>query len=286
MKIITHRGLDPSKGNYFIESSLEAFTDQLSRGYGLEFDLQITKDNKVIILHDSTLKHISEGKDERTIRDIDLDELLAMEFSGNHLISFDKILDLVQEKQSLEALSAIHLKYTLQNKNDLDTILSYLKNTDTGKFIIFDVKIDTAKYLKEHNSKLALAPSVSLPYDIKRYNTIAGGTLLSVEETLENKNLFSAVWLDEWDLTDENNKLKKLYTAEIFKIFHDSELKIGLVTPELHNTSPNLLGGEKHPDAKTFESLTIRLKEIIALNPDMVCTDHPDTVKYLITEKI
>ena len=32
--IITHRGLEPSRSNYFSESSLEAFKDQLSRGFG------------------------------------------------------------------------------------------------------------------------------------------------------------------------------------------------------------------------------------------------------------
>ena len=42
MNIITHRGLDPSYQNYYLESSIEAFDNQLNRGFGLEFDLQIT----------------------------------------------------------------------------------------------------------------------------------------------------------------------------------------------------------------------------------------------------
>lgn len=47
--IITHRGLDFSKTKYYPESTLESFKEQLKKGYGLEFDIRITKDDKFII---------------------------------------------------------------------------------------------------------------------------------------------------------------------------------------------------------------------------------------------
>ncbi|MDD5407050.1 MAG: glycerophosphodiester phosphodiesterase family protein [Sulfurovaceae bacterium] len=282
MKIITHRGLDPAKKNYFVESSLEAFTDQLSRGYGLEFDLQITKDNKIVIIHDHNLKRISNGKDERRISEIDADEILAMDFNGCHIASLDKLIYLINEKQSPNSISAIHLKHHYQNKKYLDIILNYLKNVYADKFIIFDVTIETAKYLKKHNSKLHLASSVSHPFDIKRYNNVVGGTLLEINDVLNNRELFDWVWLDEWDLIDENGSTKKLYTDETFKILKSKGIKIALVTPELHATSPNLLGGERHVDAETKEKLFDRMKEIVNLRPDAVCTDYPDQVKQLL----
>ena len=42
-QIITHRGLDISRENYFAESSVEAFTDQSERGYGLELWLNFLR---------------------------------------------------------------------------------------------------------------------------------------------------------------------------------------------------------------------------------------------------
>lgn len=281
MYIITHRGLDPSKENYFAESSLGAFTDQLNRGYGLEFDLQITKDNKIVIIHDYNLMRISNGKDKRKISEIDADEILDIDFNGCRIISFDKLLGLIKEKQSPNSISAIHLKYQCQNKKTLDVILNYLKDVDVDKFVIFDITIETAKYLKEHNSKLHLAPSVSHSFDIKRYNNATGGTLMGINDVLNNRELFDWVWLDEWDLTNENGNAKKFYTEETFEIFKSKGIKVALVAPELHATSPSLLGKESHADAETKEKLFDRIKEIIDLVPDAICTDYPDQVKQL-----
>lgn len=285
MQIITHRGLDPSKGEYFMESSVEAFTDQLKRGYGLEFDLRVTKDEKIVVIHDANLKRITGGADEREIRTIDSAEILDMNFSGSHITTFDRLLDLIEELQAPDSVSAIHLKIGSQGKKDLDLILSYLTDRDSSKFYIFDTTIETAKYLKERNALLRITPSVAHPYDIERYNSVVGGTLLSIEEVLANRELFDGVWLDEWDLADKNGGEKKFYTAEVLKTFKDAGLWVALVTPELHGTSPGLLGSEAHPDAKSFEKLTVRLKEIVDLKPDAACTDYPDHVREVATVK-
>ncbi len=282
MKIITHRGLDPLKENYYAESSREAFTDQLERGYGLEFDPQITKDGKVVILHDSNLKRISGGKDDRKISEVTLSEITRTEFNKCHLISFEELIDLIDKKQAKGAISAIHLKHNIQNKNDLDIILSYLEKADMNKFILFDVTQDTALYLKQKNNTLHLAPSVAHPHDILRYNNFVGGTLLTSEIALENTDLFDWVWLDEWDRADKNGKAKKLYTEELFKEIRTAGLKIGLVTPELHASSPSLLGSEKHQDAGDAKNLFDRIEEILKLEPDIICTDYPDEVKNII----
>ena len=280
--VITHRGLDPSCTPYFAESSLEAFTDQLSRGYGIEFDLRFTSDNAIVIVHDANLKRITGGRDEREICSITKDELLSMDFSGSHLTTFDHLLFLISTLQKENVVSAIHLKSASQNEAGLNCILEYLKNVDCSKFYIFDTTIATARYLKARNPNLRIAPSVAHQYDVKRYGEATGGTLLSLDEVLANRDIFDGVWLDEWDLADENGGEKKLYTKEIFEKIRNAKLWIGLVTPELHGTSPGLLGGEAHPDAQPFSVLSNRLKDIVALQPDAICTDYPDFVTALI----
>lgn len=281
MYVITHRGLDPSKKDYFVESSREAFEDQLARGFGLEFDLQLTKDSKIIVLHDSTLGRISGGKDERKICEVTEEEILSMEFNGCHLTSLDVLLSLIQKNQAPNTISAIHLKYRSQNMEALDTILSYLENQDTTKFFVFDVTLETAKYLKQKNDKINLAPSVAHPFDIARYNSVVGGTLIDLKTAIKHKDLFSWVWLDEWDIADKNNGTKLFYAKEVFDKLRYANIKIALVTPEMHATSPNLLGGESHHDASNQERLLTRIKEIIKLKPDAICTDYPDYVNNL-----
>ena len=284
VSVITHRGLDPSRAPYFFESSVEAFSDQLDRGYGLEFDLRITKDNKIVVIHDDSLKRISKGKDTREIRSLTADEILAMDFDGSHIATLDHLLHLIETRQREDAVSAMHLKIGSQGKDDLDIILSCLQEANPKKFYIFDTTIPTAAYLKEKNPNLRIAPSVAHPHDIKRYNDVVGGTLFSVEEVLAQRALFDGVWLDEWDLIDKNGGIKKCYTQETIDTLRNAGLWVGLVTPELHGTSPGLLGGEAHADAKSFEVLALRFQEIIALKPDAMCTDYPDYVQNLINK--
>lgn len=282
MFIISHRGLKPSKEGYYVESSLEAFEDQLAAGFGLEFDLQSTKDGKIVISHDSDLRRISNGKDTRHIKDLTLQEVTSLVFNDCHLASLSRILSLIEKDGHKLSIHAIHLRRSSQTKELLDTLLEELRAVDTEKFILFDVTLETAEYLKRKNQNLNLAPSIAHPFDIERYNSVVGGTLITAKKALPHSNIFSWVWLDEWDLADKNNGFKKLYTAELFEKLRHRGLKIALVTPELHATSPGLLGNESHPDAKTKDRLFDRIKEIIKLNPDALCTDYSDEVKEIL----
>lgn len=281
MRVITHRGLDPSIPDYFPEGTLEAFSDQLSRGYGLEFDVRTTKDNKLVVIHDETLERYSGGSDLRNVSDVELEELVSMRFNGCRLASFSELLDTLEAKQSLEAISAIHVKHVCQTQERLDLILAELSGRNASRFMLFDVTLDTARYIRDRNPSLLLAPSVAHPYDIKRYNDAVGGTLISLGEAVENCKLFDWVWLDEWDRTDEHGREKTLYTKATFDTLRKVGLSIALVSPELHATSPHLLGGESHPDAKDRETLHARLRDIVSLAPDAICTDYPDILKSI-----
>jgi glycerophosphoryl diester phosphodiesterase len=279
MNIITHRGINISDTLSFSESTYEAFSNQLESGFGLEFDLQITKDKQIFILHDSTLTRISNGTDTRKICDIFANEIFELNSPTATIISLNKLLDLITEKQSPYVISAMHVKHNLQNKESLAIILQHLQKHDLEKFILFDVTVESAHYLKEQNKSLLLAPSLAHPFDIQRYNDCVGSTLTSLEDFVQNKTLFDWVWLDEWDRLDKDNMNKKFYTPELFKTIRDMGIKIALVTPELHATSPGLLGQEKHSDAINEEKLFDRIEEIIQLQPDIICTDYASRIK-------
>ena len=262
-QIITHRGLEPSKKDFYPESSFEAFQDQLKRGFGIEFDPNFTKDG-IVVWHDATFER----------------------FSGKRLPTFDEVMDLIRKSSS--KINALHFKGKYQNPEDTKLLIERLKkNFDVlPKILIFDVKPETAAILLEAFPDLQLSPSVAHQHDVYRFNSTVAETLIetSVAEKMLKDGIFGKypwVWLDEWDLEDKERGEKKLYTREVFDKMRAARAKIALVTPELHGTSPGLYGGESHPDSKDQETLFKRIKEIIDLQPDAICTDYPEEVLSL-----
>lgn len=65
-----HRGLH---NDQYPENSMPAFKNAVEHGYGMEFDLQLTKDKRVVIHHDNNLKRMC-GVD-KLISDLNYDEL-------------------------------------------------------------------------------------------------------------------------------------------------------------------------------------------------------------------
>lgn len=284
-QVLTHRGLEPSQKIFYPESSYEAFEDQLSRGFGIEFDPNFVRDG-IVVSHDASLKRITDGKDIREFKDLTVDEITSIIYGKNkqgRTPTFDELMKLIQKSPS--TINALHLKGKFQDKRYLDMLIKALeKNRDVlPKLLIFDAKPEVARYLKSKIPSLIIAPSVSHPYDIERYNNAVLGTLISVDDAIRYKKegLYDWVWLDEWDLSDKDGGSKSLLNGEVFKKLKENGLKISLVTPELHGTSPGLLGGEAHPDAESNEKLLRRIKEIVSLEPDAVCTDYPEEVLVL-----
>lgn len=280
--ILTHRGLQPSSPSFFSESSYEAFAAQLAEGFGIEFDFNLTQDQKIIIWHDSSLSRLTGSKDTRQLNQVSALELQQLVFKNGRVCFFEDLAPLLI--QCSVPFHAFHLKGNFQNEKYLQILFLELKKWPSllKKLFIFDLTPFAAKYLKEKLPELQLAASVSHPYDIERYNTAVKNTLLTMEEAIHYKELYEWLWLDEWDLNDKNGQ-KKLYTTENFALLRQYNFKIALVTPELHATSPGLLAAEAHPDAQNQERLLRRIQEILHLDPDAICTDYPIEVRKLLT---
>lgn len=281
--ILTHRGIE-YKNEYFSESTLEAFLDQLERGFGLEVDLNFTKDG-IVFCHDADLKRMTRGKDSRNLKSLSTDEACSVKLPKGRFGTFTEVMQAL--KKHPNQMIALHLKGNFQQTDCCDIFIKHMQEFQdlAEQVLVFDLSIGAAKYIKSKMPQLQLAASVSHPYDIERFLTASKGTLLSLEQILKQLHYFTWAWLDEWDLMDRrqdgtiNRRGKKLYTAEIFQCLRENGLKIALVTPELHGTSPGLLGGEAHPHASTKERLFTRIEEIISLRPDAVCTDYPEEVR-------
>lgn len=283
-QIFTHRGLEPSQPNFFSESSFEAFEDHLKRGFGIEFDVNFTKDGKIIIVHDAGLKRITNEKDKRVFaKDVSSDEISNITLGNGRIPFLDELLDLIRKYKP--QVVALHLKGRFQEDRFLTLLTTKLTEYIdlTNRILIFDAKPETARILKNANPNFQIAPSVAHPFDIERYNASILGTLISLHDALKYKKegLYDWVWLDEWDRIDKDKNDKSFYNKQTFETLKRAGYKISLVTPELHGTSPGLYGGESHQDAKDKKTLLARIKEIIALDPDAICTDYPEEVLSL-----
>lgn len=284
MQILTHRGLEPEKHNFFAESSWEAFQNHLIRGYGIEFDTTFTKDNKILIAHDKGLQRYTRGKDIRQFSNINSEEIAKLELANNSRFCFlTELLGLIQN--STATAHALHIKGHFQNKQQItlltETLIKY--PNALNKLILFDVTPDTAELILNTIPTANLAPSVAHPFDIERYNLCTNNTLLTLEKALERKDIYTTVWLDEWDRKDRGEKLKKFYTEDVFCELKAAEYHIAVVSPELHASSPGLLGGESHQDALNKTVLEKRVRKIIKLDPDYICTDYPTLVQKIKT---
>ena len=276
-QILTHRGLEPAKDDFFSESSFEAFNNHLARGFSIEFDPAFTKDG-IIVFHDSSFSRFTNRSDTRPIKSLSTKEALSLPLTNGNLTTLHDLLNLIQSSNS--SFNALHLKSPYQNELDLLRLIDTLSQFPKAhpKLFLIDLKPSTANFIKNKLPNLSLATSIAHTYDIQRFNDVVGNTLLSVDEAINHKDLYDWAWLDEWDLSDANGNIKKLYTHHNFQKLRNYGFKIALVTPEIHATSPGLLGGEAHPDAAPLSRLKKRIQEILSLEPNAICTDYPEIV--------
>ena len=92
-----HRGLFDNDSNA-PENSLAAFQKAVDAGYGIELDVQLSKDDKLVVFHDATLKRMC-GVDGK-VWDYTLEELQQMKLlnSNETIPTFEQFLEIVDGK--------------------------------------------------------------------------------------------------------------------------------------------------------------------------------------------
>lgn len=95
-----HRGLFDNESDA-PENSLAAFRQAIDAGYGMEMDVQLTKDDKLVVFHDATLKRMC-GVDGN-VWDYTLDELKHFRLmdSEEKIPAFEEVLELVDGRVPL-----------------------------------------------------------------------------------------------------------------------------------------------------------------------------------------
>ncbi|MSR94673.1 glycerophosphodiester phosphodiesterase [Clostridiaceae bacterium 68-1-5] len=143
-RYFAHRGLH-TKDRTVAENSLEAFALACERGYGIELDVQLSKDGKVVVFHDDTLKRVC-GIDKR-VDQLTYEELrnLKLHQTKSNIPLFSEVLALVNGRTAL----IVELKTGRNNPVLCRKTLEHLRRYE-GKYCIesFDPRI--VAWFKKH----------------------------------------------------------------------------------------------------------------------------------------
>lgn len=142
---IAHRGIFDNKE--IPENSLSAFRKARALGIPIEFDVQVTKDNIVIVFHDISLKRMCNinGYVENYTYE-ELKEVFLLNTS-EHIPTLYEVLNLIKG----EVLIDIELKQTNNYKNLCSLVLQQLGNYQ-GKVLLKSFHPNIVRYLKKKSS--------------------------------------------------------------------------------------------------------------------------------------
>lgn len=118
---IAHRGIH----SIFLENTLLAFEEAMNQNYAIELDVRLTKDQQVVVFHDSNLKRIFQIDQE--VRDLTLDELKKYQ----SIPTLIEVLELVKGKVPL----LIEIKYD-NRVGVLEKKISELLDYYSGEYAI------------------------------------------------------------------------------------------------------------------------------------------------------
>ena len=154
---IAHRGA--FNNTNIPENSLKAFKKAVDLGIAIELDVQLTKDNVLIVFHDDNIERMT--KESKNISDMTLEETQSYPLldTKEKIPTLQKVLDLVKEKVPL----LIEVKSNKNYKMICNLLMQELENYHNYVIQSFDPRI--TRYLKKQY------PSLEVGYIIHKKHT-------------------------------------------------------------------------------------------------------------------
>lgn len=215
--IIAHRGIHDN--NDIPENSILAFKEAIKRNIAIELDLQLTKDNVLIVFHDDNLKRMT-NKDI-LVKDISYNELKKLKLLNTKetIPTFNEALKIINGKVLID----IEIKNTKLIKTISKKVMNELYNYNYPYFIkSFNPKIIRYFYKHYPNIKRGLLIKDNF------YNTILGKLILlyckpnflAISKKIINKYKNNKYDLFIWTIKDKNemNNFKNITNNYICNI--------------------------------------------------------------------
>jgi len=156
---IGHRG---AKG-HTAENTLASFEKALSLGVdGIEFDVHLSADGEIIVIHDETLERTTDGKGR--VRDLSLSQLKHLKIDGQYEIpTLAEIIDAIPK----DILLNIELKVKIAAKPVMYLIEKYVADgRDYKQFLVSSFDWVALKEIREANPKILLGVLTDTDLDL------------------------------------------------------------------------------------------------------------------------
>ena len=162
MAILAHRGVS----NLAPENTLPAFAIAVALGFDLEFDAHMTKDGRVLVLHDAAVDRTTDGTGSVTelpferVRAFDAGSWFEPAFTGVCIPTLDELLELVKSRQRHKTVMAVNMK-TLSPGIEAEIVRLFEKYGMVDQAFAFDMPLDSAKRFRAANPAFAAAARAS-----------------------------------------------------------------------------------------------------------------------------
>ena len=179
---LIHRGIVNKK---YKENLLRSFNQSFKRGYGIETDIHVTKDNKFVCFHDFTLKRVFNKN--LSIKNLNYSKIKEISKKFNKPIPLLK--DLLKSSKNKHLLF-IEIKPTFS----IPHLKKLLKETSKYKncfFISFKHEniFNLLKIKKSTKVGLSFSPPISIRKIIKKLDNKNINCLILDKSYLKNKNI-------------------------------------------------------------------------------------------------
>jgi glycerophosphoryl diester phosphodiesterase len=154
MKIIGHRG---SAGNE-LENTLPSIQHAINLDlWAIEFDVRKTKDNKLVIFHDSDLRRVSDQNEN--LKDLTLKQLQKVPlFGGSHIPTLEEALEIIESRK---------IFIEIKDNDCADELISILAKFPEANVTIASFKHGELSKIKKLNPNLRLyGLEQTRPFDI------------------------------------------------------------------------------------------------------------------------
>lgn len=147
-KFIAHRGIHSKNGDN-VENSIPAFELAVRNNIGVELDVHITKDNELVVVHDSNLKNITGIN--KIVEDLTLKEIKEMYLfnTSNKIPTFKEVLNIIDGK--------VPVIIEIKNEGKVGKLESKLYNeliNYDGEYVIESFNPLTLLWFKKHNKNI------------------------------------------------------------------------------------------------------------------------------------
>ena len=224
IEITAHRGAS----KYYPENTMAAFKGAKKMGADwVELDVQATRDNKIVVIHDSNLKRLT-GVNKNIweltyseISKLDFGSHFSKKYKGEKIPTLSEVIDWAIEN---DMKLNIEIKPTGYEKNIEKDVVDIINEKDfVNNCVVTSGKYETIKKVKEYNKKIKTIYVMSLAYgDILTFKDVDG---FSIESSNINDDLVYSVHdhkkvIYAWTVNNEKN-ITKMINAGVDNIVTD-----------------------------------------------------------------